>query len=458
MKTALILAAGKGSKIWPYGVTRNKSAIPIANRPIIQWTVDALRENGIENIIVVTGYRKEQLFHALSTYKGISFIEQKGSVGTVPALLSGLQSVDYDQFCVVYGDVMVKPEDVSALLSAHQQNHPIATAMLQPLGDEMPNDWLCAQVKDDKIEYVLGHPRDSVTHRFCGMYAFDRKILPYLQNNPGRMGAIQVAMMSPDEAHIEDSLQLAIDDGQEINAVEAQKGFVDVDKPWHILEANYNWLFYQSSKLTKNRIGKNSKISDGATIEGHIVVGDNCEIGAGVVIEGDLWVGDNTKIVQGAFIEPRVAIGKNCLVRRYGQIEQGTSLGDDGLVGHNAEIGGVFFRRAWAYHYGEYWGVLGESGDLGAATVCGNLRFDDLQTAHRIKSRREIPRNNANAAYLGDYVRTGVNAIIMPGVKVGPYSVLGPGAIIQEDVPERTLVYVKQEQIKREWGPERYGW
>jgi bifunctional UDP-N-acetylglucosamine pyrophosphorylase/glucosamine-1-phosphate N-acetyltransferase len=264
--------------------------------------------------------------------------------------------------------------------------------------------------------------------------------------------------MVPDESHIEDSLHMAIDDKHAVGAVEAKNIFVDMDKPWHILEANDAALGYLSSKLDADRIGKGTKISDGATIEGRLVTGENCEIGAGVFIEGDLWLGDNSKIVQGAIVESRVSVGVNCTIRRYAQIEGGTAIGDDGLIGHCAEVAGVFMRKAWAYHYGEYWGVLGECSDLGAATVCGNLRFDDLQTVHRIKGRVENPRSGANAVYLGDYVRTGVNTIIMPGVKVGPHSVCGAGAIVQNDVPERTLVHVKQELIHKTWGPERYGW
>jgi bifunctional UDP-N-acetylglucosamine pyrophosphorylase/glucosamine-1-phosphate N-acetyltransferase len=112
---------------------------------------------------------------------------------------------------------------------------------------------------------------------------------------------------------------------------------------------------------------------------------------------------------------------------------------------------------AYSYHYGEYWGVVGRNADLGAATVCGTLRFDDQQTIHRVRGRREIPRSGANASYLGDFTRTGVNAILMPGVKVGPYSVVGAGVILNEDVPNNTLVYAKQELVKRPWGPEQYG-
>ncbi len=64
----------------------------------------------------------------------------------------------------------------------------------------------------------------------------------------------------------------------------------------------------------------------------------------------------------------------------------------------------------------------------------------------------------ANAVYLGDYTRTGVNTIIMPGVKVGPYSVIGAGVILNEDLPNNSLIYVKQELVRKSWGPEKYGW
>jgi bifunctional UDP-N-acetylglucosamine pyrophosphorylase/glucosamine-1-phosphate N-acetyltransferase len=59
---------------------------------------------------------------------------------------------------------------------------------------------------------------------------------------------------------------------------------------------------------------------------------------------------------------------------------------------------------------------------------------------------------------LGDFSRTGVNAIIMPGKKTGVYSIVGSGVVLDKDLPDRTSVFVKQEQECRPWGPERYGW
>ena len=458
MKTAIILAAGSGSKIWPYNVTKNKCVLPVANKPLFLHTVEALKNNNIDQIVVVTGYRSEQIVHALGAYDNIKLVEQKGNKGTVSALLTGLDAVDDAEFLVVYGDVLVTDKDISALMENYKQSKPIAGALVQSLGTESSNEWICAQVNNSQVEYILGHPRDSVTHRMCGIYAMDRKIVPYLKKNPGFMQSVQVGMMSPDEAFIEDSFQMAIEAGQNIQAVETGQPFFDIDKPWHLLEANRQWMEYCGSLLEKNIIGKNCKISDKADISGHLVLGDNCEIGSGVHIEGSLWLGDNSKIVQGAIIEPNVHIGKNCTIRRYAQIEQGTCIGDDSFVGHCAEVAGVFMKRAWAFHYGEYWGILGDCCDLGAATVCGNLRFDDLQTVHTVNNRKEIPKAGANAAYIGDYVRTGVNTIIMPGVKVGPYSVLGAGTIVHKDVENNTLLYVKQEHVQQKWGPEKYGW
>jgi len=77
---------------------------------------------------------------------------------------------------------------------------------------------------------------------------------------------------------------------------------------------------------------------------------------------------------------------------------------------------------------------------------------------HKVKNRKEFPKAYANCVYIGDYCRTGVNAILMPGKKVGVYSIVGPGVILNEDLPDRTIISVSQTLVKKEWGPEKYGW
>jgi bifunctional UDP-N-acetylglucosamine pyrophosphorylase/glucosamine-1-phosphate N-acetyltransferase len=116
------------------------------------------------------------------------------------------------------------------------------------------------------------------------------------------------------------------------------------------------------------------------------------------------------------------------------------------------------FDGAYLYHYCEIAGVVGQSVDIGAATVCGTLRFDDAETIHRIKGRREFPAHGADSTYFGDFSRTGVNVITQPGVKIGAYTCIGAGVVVYEDVPSRKLILLKQELVEKDWGPERYGW
>ncbi len=213
-----------------------------------------------------------------------------------------------------------------------------------------------------------------------------------------------------------------------------------------------------SQQITENVIPASARIHDGAEIEGKVVLGENAVIGNRVVVRGNLWVGDNAGITNGAIIEGSAVIGADTRVRDYCQIGGHSTLGVRGVYGHGAEFSGVALDTVYCYHYCEIWGVVGEAVDFGAATVCGNLRFDDGESPWRIKGRREVPTHASNAAYFGDFSRTGVNAIIMPGRRTGVYSVVGPGVVLHDDLPDRQLTMVKQELTTASWGPERYGW
>ena len=178
----------------------------------------------------------------------------------------------------------------------------------------------------------------------------------------------------------------------------------------------------------------------------------------GVIISGNCIIGDNTTIENGALLMGNNVIGSNCRISNYCYLDRGSVVGDRCVINHCAEFAGVLFEGVYLYHYMELYGVIGENTDIGAATVCGTLRFDDGTTTHKIRGRKEIPLSHSNATYIGDFCRTGVNVIFAPGKKVGCYSIIGAGTIVDRDLPDKTLVYPKQELVFGEWGPEKYGW
>jgi len=360
-------------------------------------------------------------------------------------------------FLVVYGDVLFADEAVKPLVEQVSQSNQ-CTALVKPAQTGRTLEWLCANVKENTLSQILGHPREA-THLLCGVYWLPKSFIPFLEQNPGLMVAVEVGNMPPKEAELAQSLSQYLENGNTVKAVEVQGIFADLDKPWHYLDANTELLIYNGKKLKSNQLAEGAKIADGAEIEGYVVLDENAYIGHDAKIKGNLWVGKNSKVIDGPIIGDNSSIGDNTIVREYAYLEPWTSVGHNCVVGHCSEFGGIVMDRAYAFHYGEFWGIIGRACDLGAATVCGNLRFDDQNTIHRIKGRREQPASgSANAVYLGDYTRTGVNCILMPGVKVGAYSVIGAGVVLQEDVPNNTLLYLKQELERRPWGPERYGW
>lgn len=468
MKTAVILAAGDGTRVWPYAEIRPKAMIPIANKPIIAHQVDMLKELAFEHIIIVGGRMSEQITNyfcrsgsqdtELSCKITVIKANASGPRGTAFSLASAMGLIEEERFLVLYGDTLLERTDIAELIASLQSGAEKAAVLVTPLRNEAPQDWICCRLDaDHRVESIMGHPRGDYSHRMCA-FAFHKSFLPYAAANSGIFTNVQVGMMPPVEGHLEMSLADWMADGFKVTSVEVKGLFMDIDKPWHILQANDLLVQKLCGDLKQHELANGASIDESATIKGFVKLGENSRIGKNVMIEGNLIVGNDTVIENGAILQGNHVIGNGTYIGNYCFLSAGSTVGNRCVINHCAELDGMILDTVYLYHYMEFYGIIGTCTDLGAATVCGTLRFDDGETTHRIKGRRETPREHSNATYLGDYARTGVNAILMPGVKVGVYSLVGPGVLLEEDVPNRTMVSVKQQLSTKEWGPQRYGW
>ncbi|GIX06789.1 MAG: glucose-1-phosphate thymidylyltransferase [Candidatus Poribacteria bacterium] len=454
---AIVLAAGEGRRIWPYGEFRQKCTLPVANVPAVRRLCQSLKRCGVEEIVLVVGHGAQQVRGATADIEGVRYVTQRVPDGTASATLLALETLpEWDTVLVLYGDIVTPTENLRQFIEAFQGSNCEAGLLVAPLGEESSHDWICASIGEGLLREVKGHPRGG-SHRLCGVFAFRPAAVRYLLRNPGFAAPVDVGGMPPPEADLAASLQLMVEEGREVFAAESTEFFVDLDKPWHLLEANHRVVDYLCAHLERDVIGEGAEISDGAEIEGRVHLGRNTRIGRRVVLRGRAIVGANTEITNGAILKGNFVIGDRCSIRNYCEVGS-SAIGDRCIIGHGAEFSGVLFKKVYLYHYCELWGVFGEATDIGAATVCGTLRFDDGETVHRIEGRPEVPPAYGNATYFGDFCRTGVNAILMPGVKVGSYCCIGPGVVLYEDVPSKTLLLAKQELIRKPWGPERYGW
>ncbi|MER3402252.1 MAG: nucleotidyl transferase [Armatimonadota bacterium] len=459
MRTAVLLCAGVSQRFWPYNEVRNKVAIPVMNRPNVRHLAESLITCGIERLIVVVGAFEASVrsaLHGLSV--PVAYIRQNPASGTADAVLSALPLVGEEPFLVVYGDVATPADTFRQLIQAHQASEAIASVVCQPyLPGHDPRDWIGGLVHDGRLVRVEAHSSDT-THRLGGLYAFHPTIREALHAHSGLMTSVPVGGMPPIEAELAQTVQTLLEHGHAVPAVEPVGFLVDIDKPWHIWEANVRWLEWHAQQLERDQIGKGVQIDDSAEITGRIIAEDGAEIGKRVFIHGNAFIGRHSRLLNGAIVRAHVAIGARTHLSDYCLVSGATVIGNGCIVGHGAEMDGVMLDGSYLFHYCEIMGVVGQKVDIGAATVCGTLRFDDGDTLHTVRGRHERPEFGANGTYFGDFSRTGVNVITMPGVKIGTYSCVGAGIVVYEDIPSRKLVLLKQELVFKDWGPERYGW
>lgn len=454
MKTAVILCAGKGTKLWPYAQIRNKAMMPVSNRPIVAYAVDSLTQLGFLKIVLVAGPFADEVRGYFRDNTRVRVLTDDAPKGAAYSLLCAKDEVAED-FLLLYGDTIVDTQDLQTLRDAFLtcgEN----TALVGKIEDRSSEHISCT-IADGSVKEIFGHSRGDSTHRFAA-FALQRAIFDALPYNGCRFTYTDVGMMSPVEGYLELTLADELRRGTPLHAVCAGEEFFDIDRPWDILYANDRINEKRCAALTQNELAEGASIDPTAVLHGFVRLGKNTRIGHGVIVEGNLIAGDNCEILNGAIIGGNVVIGNLSKVRNGCYIAPRSTIGNECIVSHAAELDGMILDRVYLYHYMEWNGVIGENTDLGAATVCGSLRFDDSITLQRVKGRREFHNGFGDAVFLGDYCRTGVGAIFMPGVKVGVYSVVGAGVVLTRDVADNTLIYAEQTLTEKPWGPEKYGW
>jgi NDP-sugar pyrophosphorylase family protein len=116
---AVILAAGKGTRMGPLTENRPKVMLPVANKPLLLHIILTLKIAGIRDFLIVTGYQKEKIEEYFKDGSmlgvNIGYIEQKMQKGTADAITSVKNSID-ERFLVTNGDVLAASSDIKNLL------------------------------------------------------------------------------------------------------------------------------------------------------------------------------------------------------------------------------------------------------------------------------------------------------------------------------------------------------
>lgn len=309
---------------------------------------------------------------------------------------------------------------------------------------------------DHLIKAIYAHPREHYVNAYlCGAYVLDKECMNFLQYSESGFHNINCGQMPDDKFYLEEALQNAIEANCNLEYMYALQRHIVLSHAWDIREANE--LICKWIHLDHDEIGEQSFIDDSCIRNGFVQIGCNSIVKDGVIFEGDCIIGDNVVIEKGAIIGNQCIIGNHSILQYHCKINAQSVIGPNNKIGFNAEISGVTFDGVCAVHNCEVFGIIGKRVDIAAGVQMAILRFDDMYTTQSIAGKKYSTPYTNNIC-IGDYCRTGVNNVFLPGVKIGSRSALGPCLMIDKDIAKNSLIIVTQETIVKDWGSHRYGW
>jgi glucose-1-phosphate thymidylyltransferase len=328
----LILSGGKGTRLRPLTYTRAKQLVPVANKPVLFYGVEAIVAAGIRKIGVVVGETRDEIREALGDGSRfgaeITYIEQEAPLGLAHAVLISEPFLRGDSFVMYLGDNLIA-DGITSLVEEYRRIGCNSQILLAKVSN--PEQFGVAELADGKIVRLTEKPKEPRSNlALVGVYMFDDSIWE----------AVRSIRPSPrKELEITDAIQWLIDHGRSVHPHIVSGWWKDTGKVEDMLEANRIILDTFQASLPEG-------IDEGSRVEGKVVIESGARVFAST-IRGPAIIGAGAEI-RSAFVGPYTSIGPGCRVERC-EIEnsivlQGSRLERipvriaDSLIGTNVRI------------------------------------------------------------------------------------------------------------------------
>ena len=391
--TAVVLAAGEGTRLRPLTRNRPKPMLPSATRPILECVLDALVEAGMERLVLVVGYRRRRVQeHFGPEYRDvpIEYVHQRKQLGSGHALAQARDTVS-GPVLVVNGDHLVESSGVRDVAEAFAADDSRATIAVIERDD--PQKYGAVRLADGSLTEIIEKP-DSEAYRLinAGIYAFDETIFEEIEATPRRDG----------ELVLPDTIARLVDHHR-VGAVRVAGLWVDATYPWDLLDV-------MGSVLDRGHV------SEPGRAEG-VWVADSAQVDRDAVLRPPVALAADAEVGPGTVLGPSVAVGRNVTVGANATVER-SLLDGDTRVGHAATLVDT---------------VCGEGVRVGVDTSIPGGPAD-------VRVDGQLFTDRALGAVLADRVTVGGGVTFEPGALVGPGAVIEAGTAISGWIPENGRV------------------
>ncbi len=332
----LILSGGKGTRLRPLTFTQAKQLVPVANKPVLFYGIEALREAGIEEIGIVVGDTREEIKAAVGDGSRwaarVTYIEQEAPLGLAHAVKIARDFLQDDPFVMYLGDNILK-RGIKSLTQEFDEEKPNSLILLT----EVPNPHMfgVAELKDGRVVNLVEKPKDPPSNlALVGVYMFDAHIFEAVD-------AIKPSWRN--ELEITDAIQYLVEHGFEVRSHLVTGWWKDTGKLEDILEANRLILEGLEGRI-EGRVDDDSRIHGPVILEGGTRVSNSA-------IRGPAIIGADTEIID-SYIGPFTSIQRNCRILQteieHSIVLEGSEIRgvgpriDESLIGREVKI----FRNA----------------------------------------------------------------------------------------------------------------
>ena len=402
---AIILAAGEGLRCRPLTLTRSKVMLPIANRPILEHVIDSLERNGITDIILIVGYKKERIMDyfedGLNFGVKIKYVEQKAQLGTAHAIEQAKKLIDPEdsEFLVLNGDNLIEPKTISDLLNNYKGDASLLTVRM-----EETTGYGVILKEGNKVTRILEKiPGDLSRIVNTGIYVFTPKIFETIEKTP---------ISENGEYAITDTLQLMIDEGNIVTSVPTESKWLDAVHAWDLLKANS--IVLNSARNLKVE----GKVEEGVVIRGKVAIGKNTRIRSGTYIVGPAVIGENCDIGPNVVILPSTTIGDNVSIRSFTEIQNSIIMNDCRIYSHGQISNSIF----------------------GSNNTIGSGFFVEEKEGLSIIMNETIHRAPKLGTIFGDDNRIGNSVLVKAGVTIAVDCQVESGNTIYKDLSHHSVV------------------
>ncbi|MFX0050988.1 MAG: bifunctional sugar-1-phosphate nucleotidylyltransferase/acetyltransferase [Candidatus Hermodarchaeota archaeon] len=408
---ALILTAGKGTRLYPLTKTTPKPLIPIAGRPLIFHCLDALK-NDVNKVVIVVGHESGKIKRAVNSRDypfEIIWVFQTEQLGTGHAVKICEEYIGSNHFFMMYGDIFTSPNIISEIIrlgkSITHSNGIFAAKLV-----ENPEKYGCLEIKNDSLVQIREKdPNPPSKYINAGIMVLPSIIFDYLN---------QITESIRGETELTDGVNKLIHRGANLAIYYIKDHWIDIGYPWSILEAN-------EIGLQELRFQNKITIPKGVTIEGSVKLANNVTLRPGSFIQGPVVIDENTVVGPNCFIRPASYIGKNVRIGNAVEIKNSLIL-DNTTIGHLSYVGDS---------------IIGKGCNFGAGTKVANMKLEKNEIKMNIQGKILFTGRKKLGVFFGDNVKTGINVSLMPGITIGENSRIGAHTLVNQNVPSNTLFY-----------------